>query len=125
MRVRVVTKPYKRTKYRYEGKDLTREELYKVFGMRPAKVYDIIKKYQVGLLEALEILKAIGMNKYGGRNSVLKTIDEKYIYKVDRIKTETNESEIEITETICSTFGCNNKLSMTEKLYGDRCCACN
>jgi hypothetical protein len=114
-------------KYNYKGKDYNREELYKLFNISSSKVYDVQKKYKIGLLDSIEFIQMEGMSKLGRpEGGSFKTFEEKYVPKFNKsLRYIINEDEIEIKETICATFGCKNKLSMTEKLYGDRCYACN
>lgn len=36
-------------------------------------------------------------------------------------RTETDERMVSIEDEVCAEFGCNKKLSRTEKLFGEKC----
>lgn len=96
--------------YEFKGKQYTLAQLCQMFEVSTHRVYS---KMRFDKMDIFEAIKDITPFKYKEQLKLHKEYPNK--------STETIEDNILGTEMICSHFGCNKKLSLTEKLCGNKC----
>lgn len=105
-------------KYYYKGEMHTLAIWASKNGISLTTLYNRLKKQKLSLHEAIN-------KKYKDKKPPVAFSVEGYVYRIATTTTSddsvTNERLIKLKDEICSHFGCSRKLTITEKLYGNKC----
>lgn len=97
--------------YEYKGKSYTRDQLYTLFEVSRSMAYSIMKQHRVPLTEIPNYEKKFRTK-----------LKENYAPQQQiPIRIETFEDMIGEDKSMCSFFGCGERLSLQEKLFGSKC----
>lgn len=101
-------------KYKFRGKEYNRKELYDLFKISESLAYRIMKQNNITLTEVIFYTahRTINLEGYLLKEKIDISTQTDEIVILNMLKTEPE---------ICSKFGCKERLTPTEKLFGNKC----